>query len=320
MQLDAPVRARALAADQDWLISARQALSCGLSRQDVRALVRRREWLAVTRGIYVVDADLYGAGLPQRMWWRAALLTHGTQSYLVGPTALRAHGVAGLVSDETTIEIAVPDGVSVRRRQTTDPRPTTCDGPMILVRQLVVPPDQVVARDGLRVRAIVPSLADVGLIAARPVGLSLLDSALHLGLIGPDDLRQIELFGRGRRGAVKLRSLLGLADGRAESPLESRVRLACIDGNLPPNQLQYPVYDGFGNLLAIGDFAWLSRPRPLIGEADGESVHALPRAVYRDRWRGNALTARGCDTIRFTWADAMEPRRIVSAVRAALAA
>jgi hypothetical protein len=313
-------RPRLLAAQQDWLISASQAMSRGLSRQDIRQLVRRGEWLAVTRGIYVIDADLYADGLQPRVWWRAALLAHGPQSFLVASTALRAFGVAGLVGHETAIEIAVPEGVSVRKRQTTSTQYTTPDGPEILVRQLVVPSGQVVAHDGLRVRAIVPSLADVGLNASRPVGLSLLDSALHQGLITPSDLGKIERLGRARRGAVKLRALLGLADGRAESPLESRVRLDCIDGHLPPQQLQYPIRDEYGNLIAIGDFAWLSRRRPLIGEADGADVHALPQAVYRDRLRGNALTARGCDTIRFTWADAVQPGRIVAAVRAALAA
>lgn len=315
-----PPDPRVLAAQQDWLISASQALTCGLSRQDIRQLVRRGEWLAVTRGVYIIDADLYADGLQSRIWWRAALLAHGPQSFLVASTALRAFGVAGLVGHENAVEIAVPEGISVRKRQTKSTQHTTPTGPEILVRQLVVPSAQVVVHNGLQVRAIIPSLADVGLNASRPVGLSLLDSALHLGLVSPADLTKIELFGRARRGAVKLRALLGVADGRAESPLESRIRLACIDGHLPPQQLQYPVHDEFGNLIAIGDFAWLSRRRPLIGEADGAEVHSLPRAVYRDRRRGNALAAQGCDTIRFTWADASQPARIVAAVRAALAA
>jgi hypothetical protein len=140
-------------------------------------------------------------------------------------------------------------------------------------------------------------------------------------LISRDDLGRIESLARRRRGAVKLRALLTLADGRAESPLESRVRLACIDGNLPPDDLQYTVGDGRGNVIAIGDLAWFkTRRRPLLAEADGVSVHSLPAPVYRDRWRGNALTAHAHDTIRFTWADAMHPARIVTAVRAALAA
>jgi hypothetical protein len=310
---------RAIAAGQDWLVTAAQAYSCGLSHLDIRSRVRRREWLAVTRGVYLVDADLYADGMTSRMCWRASLLAHGPRSCLVGPTALRAFGVSGLIGEETTVEVAVPNGLSVRSRQSASSAGIG-DGPRILVRQLVVPADQVVIHDGMRIRAIVPSLTDVGLLAPRPVGLALLDSALHQGLITPDDLGQIERLGRTRRGAVKLRALVGLADGRAESPLESRIRLACIDGNLPPNQLQYPVYDATGDLLAVGDFAWLSRPRPLIGEADGTDVHALPQAVYRDRWRANALTARGCDVIRFTWADALEPLRVIAAVRAALAA
>ncbi len=320
---DPAVRVRALAAKQDSLITAWQALHCGLTRYDIRTRIRRREWLALIRGVYLTEAELYVDGLPQPTWWRAALLAHGQGACLVGSTALRALGVAGLPAvDDHILEISVPGGVSKRPRASRESLLATFgDGPIVRVRQLVVPPQDVIRKDGLQVRSIIPSLADVGLLASRPVALSILDSALNLGLIVPDDLPEIELRARGRRGAVKLRDLLPFADGRAESPLESRVRLACIDGHVAPDELQYAVRDRFGMLVALGDLAWIKfRRRPLIAEADGVSVHALPEAVFRDRRRGNAITAQSCDTIRFTWADAMQPRRIAAAVRAALTA
>jgi hypothetical protein len=192
---------------------------------------------------------------------------------------------------------------------------------MLVVRQLVVPADQVVEADGFRVRAAVESLVDTGLNSPRPVALSILDSALHLGVVTGDELGWAVLRARGRRGVVALRRIAQIADGRAESPLESRVRLICIDGGLPPTELQHAVRDHYGNVIAIGDLAWIYRQRrPLLAEADGADVHSAPSAVFRDRARGNALTAKGYDTIRFTWRDTQRPAWVLGAVRAALAA
>jgi hypothetical protein len=145
---------------------------------------------------------------------------------------------------------------------------------------------------------------DAALQVDRPTALALMDSALHRGLLTPAGLSASIDQARHRRGIVAVRRLAELADARAESQVESRVRLACIDGDVPPDDLQYVVRDPDGHVLAIGDLAWVAvRRRPLIGEADGESVHALPGAVYRDRTRGNALVAQACDTVRFTYAD-----------------
>lgn len=307
---------------QDGLVTTAQALRCGLTTSDIRSRVRRREWLTLTRGVQLINAELYSDGLPERTWWRAALLSQGEQSFLVASTAVRAFGIAGLLAQRPVIEVAVPFGVSRLGRATREATlEAGIDGPQIVVRQLVVPAEQVVVVDGLKARAAPQSLVDTALNSDSPTALSLLDSALHLGVVSSDQLDRAVIEATGRRGVVELRRLALHADSRAESPLESRVRLACIDGQVAPDELQHPVHDHFGNIVAIGDLAWLkARRRPLIGEADGAAVHALPSAVYRDRWRGNALTAQSCDTIRFTWADAMQPKRIVAAVRAALAA
>jgi hypothetical protein len=312
----------ALAARQDGLVTTAQALSAGMGSSDIRTLVRRREWLTLTRGVHLVDADLFGDGLNERTWWRAALLSQGSRSFLVADTAVRAFGISGLPADPDTIEVGVPYGFSRMRR---GPVSVTfdgdIDGPTIVVRQLVVPAEQVVAVDGLAARAAAPSLVDAALNRDRATALCLLDSALHLGAVTTDELAAAVVAAEGRRGVVALRELAAYADPRAESPLESRVRLACIDAGVGPDELQLPVRDERGYLVAIGDMAWLNRrSRPLIGEADGAAVHSQPEAVFRDRRRGNALAALGYDTVRFTWADALQPRRIVAAVKAALRA
>jgi hypothetical protein len=272
--------------------------------------------------VYLIDADLVSEPLSSRVWWRAALLFSGPRACLVASSALRAYGVHGLPF-ERCIEVGVIGGPSRHGRRPAQIalRGRDDEAPDLVVRQYAIGVDEIVMQSGLPVRRLEMSLVDTALEAHRGTALALLDSVLHQRLLSTEELRRSVVLAAGRRGVVALRALAELADPRAESQVESRVRLACIDGKVPPDELQFPVYDTVGNLLAIGDMAWLKgRHRPLIAEADGESVHSLPEAVYRDRRRGNALVAQACDTIRFTYADALRPAYVVSVVRAALAA
>jgi len=174
---------------------------------------------------------------------------------------------------------------------------------------------------GFRMTIPQRTLADSVPLFDRATGLSLLDSALNLERIYPEDLATVCELAKGRRGAPKVRELAQYADGRAASPLESRVRLPCIDGNIPPDELQWPVLDVNGVLLGYADMAWLkNRRRPLVGEADGEDEHGKPKPLYRDRRRGNDFTGAAVDTVRFTWLDSKSPAYIQSTVRRALAA
>lgn len=104
MDLDALLR------HQDGLVSRRQALGHGLSVTDIKRLVRRREWVAVSPGVYV---DHTG-----RLTWRqrawAAVLAGGPGAALCLHSALRAHEGPGRKGvDTSTIHVAVPHGRKV---------------------------------------------------------------------------------------------------------------------------------------------------------------------------------------------------------------
>lgn len=273
------------------------------------------------RGIYLIDAELYAEGIPSRTWWRAALLAHGTDFCLVAGTGGRLFGMHGLPLDEPVVEVA-RIGSWPRARRITDNSSLWCkDGPHVVVRQIAIAPDEVVIVDGFPVRRADLTAVDAALSLNRPRMLSVLDSCLHLELATPDELLAAVGRAKGRPGIQQLRPLAALADGRAESMVESFVRLGCIDGNVPPDELQYEVKTDAGHLIAVGDLGWVKgRERPLLAEADGQSVHSLPEAVYRDRRRGNALIPHACDTLRFTFADACRPMYVAAVVRAALAA
>lgn len=107
-----------------------------------------------------------------------------------------------------------------------------------------------------------------------------------------------------------------LADGRAESPPESRLRVGLILAGLPAPQPQFEVRHD-RRFVARVDLAYPQRK--LAIEYDG-AWHGEPGQFGRDRQRLNQLLAAGWRVIHVTAADLHHPGALVATVRAALAA
>jgi len=90
-----------------------------------------------------------------------------------------------------------------------------------------------------------------------------------------------------------------LADGRAESPQESRTRVRLVLAGLPPPVPQYEVWWG-GFFRGRVDFAWPEQR--VILEYDGV-WHAAAAQLIRDRRRLNDLIADGWVVLHATIAD-----------------
>ena len=134
----------------------------------------------------------------------------------------------------------------------------------------------------------------------RPRALATLDAALRSGTCNRVELWRAAVAQAGRRGIVAVRELILLADGLAESPMESEARLAMIDGGLPVPELQYEIVDGNGELRRV-DFAW---PEQRVAvEYDGLDWHSGPEAMRRDRKRTVALLDVGWVVIAIVFED-----------------
>lgn len=133
---------------------------------------------------------------------------------------------------------------------------------------------------------------DLACTLPRPDALATLDRALRLGV-------QPRLKDR-VRGAAQARELLTLADARAESPQESRLRLICVDGGLPRPIPQFIVTDDLGFEVYRVDLAWPESRTAL--EYDSTEFHS-GAALYRDRARHNWLTQHGWTMIYATARD-----------------
>jgi hypothetical protein len=215
----------AMAADRDGVVTLTEARRAGLALHEVESLVRAGRWRRLARGAYLIDPP--DGAAPRRARIRAAVASNGPDAVAVLATAAELHDIAGLrPSDE--IHVSVP-GSGARAARPNEPD--------VVVHQLALSAGAFDRRRGIPATTPVRTVADVILTVDRFSAVSLLDSALNRQLMSPDDLAGVPALIRGRRGAVAARRHLAEADGRAQSPLETRARLRCVDGRVPPDAL-----------------------------------------------------------------------------------
>lgn len=268
---------------QDGMITTAQAQAFGLTRRQIAHLVQIGQWRQPRRGAYLVP----GAH-PLRSRVRAALLRR-SDAVAGEITAARLLGFGGLptAAPSEPVHLLLP-----RRAARAQP-----DG--VVLHWADIPLAQVTDVCGVPATSAPRTLADMVLRRSRDDAVALMDAVLHDGHL--TDLNSARSLVFGRLGAATRSSWWQHADGRAESPLETRLRLLLIDAGLGPEQLQWPVRNMAGRVVARLDLAWPSRR--LDVEADGTAVHAEPDALYRDRYRQNTLAMLGWTVLRFTWAD-----------------
>ncbi|MDQ4010313.1 MAG: hypothetical protein M3228_06340 [Actinomycetota bacterium] len=155
---------------------------------------------------------------------------------------------------------------------------------------------------------------DLLLDRALPDAVADLDTVLRAGLIDLNALRRI-VTQRSDRGIVAARRAVELADPRAESRPESRLRVYLVLDGLEP-QPQYLICDWQGVVARVD----LGFPHQRLAvEYDGE-WHGEWRQISADRERLNRLQAAGWDVLFVTARQLRDPRSVVAAVRTALAA
>jgi hypothetical protein len=128
----------------------------------------------------------------------------------------------------------------------------------------------VVVVDGIRVTSPLRTACDLGRLLWRYDALAALDGFLRAGLDHDELLAELPRF-KGYRRVIQLRTLAPLADGRAEAPSESALRLHWYEAGLPPPELQWWVYTESGIALYRLDLA-LPEVK-YAAEYDGEDFH-----------------------------------------------
>ena len=271
---------RTFALPLDRPFTRRQARAANVSDNKLRALTDAGLLRRPIRNVYVA------AQVPESLDLRAAMLrlVVPADAFVCDHTAAWLHGAphALLPNDHLApppIACFRPaDGGRLRNELTRSGERTVRPEDLVEVRGLV-------ATTPLR------TAWDLGRLQRRDQALSGMDSLLRLGVFSHDDLLLgVERFAR-QRGVVQLRRLAPLADGRAESPGESALRLRWYDAGLPPPDLQIPVYvDGrlvFRMDLGLEELLFAA-------EYDGREWHSSPQQRDHDaRRRGWLSDQRG---------------------------
>jgi hypothetical protein len=178
-------------------------------------------------------------------------------------------------------------------------------------------PEDITEVMGLPVTTMLRTAWDLGRVRSRERAISAIDQMLRLPGFPLDDfLAGVERF-RGQRWVTTLRVIAPLADGRAESPPESILRLYWIDAGLPWPVPQLEVWVD-GVLIARLDIGNL-KIRYAV-EYDGVEWHSSPAQVAHDRRRRLAVREQDFTVDVFTKASVFGQHRDVEARLAAVAA
>jgi G:T-mismatch repair DNA endonuclease (very short patch repair protein) len=140
----------------------------------------------------------------------------------------------------------------------------------------------------------------------------LLDRLCLAGLVRLDDVRDAVARLPRCQGSARARRVAALADGLAESPQETRLRLLLDRSGLPAPVAQFRVFDDDG-LIGRVDFAYPDLKIAI--EYDG-LWHGERKAFLSDRDRLNRLAAAGWTVLHVTADDMRHPERLAARVRA----
>ncbi|TSD98147.1 DUF559 domain-containing protein [Skermania sp. ID1734] len=264
-----------------------------LTRHDLRCDYQR-----IFRDVYLRK----GIELDLKLRSRAALLFGGANAVLVGLSAAAVHGTKWIADDampEIVREgfLGAPKGLIIRGDRLND--------------------DEV--DETLRATTPARTAFDLGRRLPPRRAVATIDALSNATGLKAIDVDAIAMRYPGARGIVKLRTVLPLIDGGAESPQETYTRLVLIEAGLPAPTTQLLIRDDYGDVIARADLGW--QRWKVIVEYDGAQHWTDPRQRSHDIERTAALEAMGWRIVRVD-ADLLRrrPHILVARVRAALRA
>jgi hypothetical protein len=289
-----------------------EALDLGYDDKSISAAVRNRLWHRVRRGAYTMMGDWAAAdaAMRHRILCRAVLRTHRDRVMVSHVSSLVERGVATWGIDLKRVHVTRLDGGAGRIERD------------VVHHEGVAPDADVDEVNGIRL--VRPSRGVVETLSGCDVerGLIVADSALNQALVTPDELwtdfRAMERW----PGTRSLQLVLRLADARAESPGESRVRYICWSHGLPAPQTQFEVRDEHANVVAVTDFAW--KEHGLLGEFDGRTKYGRllkpgqrpEDVVFAEKEREDLVRElTGFGMVRFVWSHCNDPAELARRVR-----
>ncbi len=273
-------------------ISVAEARSFGVSRDMLRGPAWRRVgWGRYRWAAQAMDEDVKLAAL---------LTTLPEGAALAGAVAARRWGLD--VPRPAKPDVIIPPGAGVSGR---------VEG---RVRRVKLAAGDVVDRDGLPVTSPLRTCLDLACHFPLVEAVVAVDQALHAGLVQLAALTGYVARHHKIPGLNQARLVLELAEAKAESPMESRLRLLLVRAGLPRPEAQVSLTNTRGAFLGRVDLFY--RDASLAIEYDGENHRDR---ITADNQRQNRLLESGIHLLRYTAPDLAErPTAVVAEVRAAL--
>ena len=253
-----------------------EARSIGVSRRQLRGAGYRRLGSGLYRWAGLKESPLLMlAAVARRLPGGAAFS---------GRTAAWLHGLDLAPCDP--IEVTIPEPIGSGHRAG------------VSVRRGALAREDIVRRRGLPVTSPLRTVIDLGGRDPLTEGVVAADMFLHAGLISVHKLRTHVAGHSGAKGIARLRRVVDLAEPKAESAMETRLRMLLVLAGLPRPEVQVSIHDGQDRFLGRPDLLY-SKQRLAI-EYDG--------GTHRDRMvddnrRQNGLVGAGLRLLRFTAAD-----------------
>lgn len=231
---------------------------------------------------------------------QAFALVLGDAAVITGRSAASVRGVPLAWPDDEVSAVAIPES-RVSRRSGLDLR-----------RSPLTARDWEPWAGG---RLALPSRMALDLLLGRPLpeAVADLDAVLRAKLVTLPQVTKL-VAGRSDKGILAARQAVALADPRAESLPESRLRVVLTLAGLTPVP-QYWICDAHGRIARVD----LAFPDHRVAvEYDGDWRDGEQWALNRDRERLNRVHAVDWDVVFVTAPLLRDERRLVRTVRAAL--
>jgi hypothetical protein len=288
---------RAVADRRGGVFSTADARAAGHRPDEIRHLLTRRVWHPLRRGVYAtaeVLAAAERAGERHHLDCAAVLCALARRQTVVShASAARLHG------------LLVPDGALSVARLTDPDQWRRGRGYRVAVGR--VDDGEAVTVTRLRATSLERTLVDCAREWPLEDAVICLDDALGRELTTPGALHAAVLAATHWPGAGAAARALGLANGRAESPLESRGRLRLLSSGFPVPELQMELRDVRG-FLGVVD-AWYEHAAVAV-EFDGRTKYADPwrgrtpdQVLWDEKRREDRIRAAGVRLVRITHAD-----------------
>ena len=265
-----------------------EAIRVGHSKGAIRHRLATGQWVALRRGLYIESADL----------------ATSQRAHLDTAAALAAMGLGAVASHWSAASLFDIDTMITARNVWVTRPPTARNGrhllPGVLERAASLPPHHVTVTRGLPTTTSARTVIDIARMSSLDDAVVSMDCALRLGLTTVEELLEVADDCRTWPGGARPARSIGLADGLAESPLESKSRVAFKRMQLPPPELQVAFADAAGPIGRV-DFYW--KAHRTVGEADGQGKYDQPKALWDEKRREDRLRELGLQVVRWSFGD-----------------